>query len=214
MERNQQQSVEELAERMRRFMQTRGWSKEQALQFLMGAGIATPGGELAPEYRCDRGESISVEQARSQLAAAMDRGTQCPCCDQFVKRYRRKLNSGLAALLVRVYSEVSVRDSEGGWLHIRDAVKDLTGTDYAILRHFGLLEPYQQGGRRGGAGLWRLTEKGTLFVEGKTSVPEAVYLLNNKVHGYSPQTISIQEALGNAFDWDELMGRSLLGKAC
>lgn len=218
MSHEQQQCPEELAERMRRFMETRAWTKQQALEFLVGAGIATADGELAEPYRKavaeHRRESspITLQEARQRVSQGMDRGMQCPCCDQYIKRYRRKLNSGLAALLVRVYHEVSVREPAGGWLHVRDAVKDMIGTDYAILKHWRLIEPYRENQRRGRAGLWRLTEKGRQFVEGKTTVPEAVYLLNNEVHGFSEETMGIQQALGSNFDWEELMSGAAIKK--
>jgi hypothetical protein len=59
---------------------------------------------IAQEVRMD-----FIREARQKLQARLDDGTTCPCCGQFAKRYKRKLNSSMAAALCWM------------WTHARDA---------------------------------------------------------------------------------------------
>ena len=42
----------------------------------------------------------AVERLRAEVQAGLDDGTICPCCDKYVRRYRRKLNASMARSLI------------------------------------------------------------------------------------------------------------------
>ena len=48
-------------------------------------------------------EDDTLTRARQRLHARLDEGLFCPCCDQYAKRYRRKMNSGMVRSLINIY---------------------------------------------------------------------------------------------------------------
>ncbi len=142
-------------------------------------------------------------------AATQKQGTHCPCCDRFIKVYRRALSSSMAQWLIYMYKRSALAKIPL-WLHVE---KDFHGIstpsrgDYAKLRYWGLIEAMPEvGGSRGRTnGYWRITKKGEEFVEGRITVPARIHLLDNRVVGWSPKTVTIQDVLGKKFDYNELM---------
>lgn len=74
------------------------------------------------------------------------------------------------------------------------------------MRFYGLIEesPHERpdGGR---AGIWRLTDLGVAFVEGRATVPTYSILYNQELLRLEEPKISISQALGKRFRYDELM---------
>jgi len=153
--------------------------------------------------------SDSLLEARVDVKAGLDEGTTCPCCDQFAKRYRRPLNSGAARWLISL-----VLLCEGHeWAHTSDVIKGLTGalsgTDATtLLPHWDLIEakPNDDSKKRT-SGFWRPTDKGVDFVHGRITVQKTVIRYNNVREGFEGDEITIQDALGDKFNYGELMGR-------
>ena len=54
-------------------------------------------------------------------------------------------------------------------------------------------------------GLWRITDKGISFVLNTSHVCEKVKLYNNQAWGFDGSLINIKQALGNKFDYSELI---------
>ena len=80
--------------------------------------------------------------------------------------------------------------------------------DVPKLCHYGLLER-APGKREDGSsrnGYYRVTAKGIAFVAGKLEVPRYVILYNNKVLGFSGETINVIQALKGRFNYQDLMG--------
>ena len=44
----------------------------------------------------------TVKEAKTFLRKNFDQGIDCPCCGQFVKKYKRKLNSSMAYALILI----------------------------------------------------------------------------------------------------------------
>lgn len=151
----------------------------------------------------------SLVRAADIVKAGLDEGTTCPCCDQFAKRYRRPLNSGAARWLISL-----VLLCEGhAWAHTSDVIKGLTGvlsgTDATtLLPHWDLIEakPNDDSKKRT-SGFWRPTDKGVDFVLGRITVQKTVVRYNNVREGFEGDEITIQDALGDKFNYSELMGR-------
>ena len=169
-------------------------------------------------------DTATLGEARQRLRDGWLTGVPCDCCGQFVRLYRRGLTSGMTLGMIAVYR--ATRDGHAnaeGFVHAEDTFRDATATgmrlpsavrgDWAKLRFWGMAEQ-AEGNRADGSprnGHWRLTEKGRLFVEARLAVPAYVWLYNNRQYDAPDgadgrgETTTIRTALGNAFDFNELM---------
>ena len=85
----------------------------------------------------------TLESARSEMLskAHSKHGAHCPCCERFIKLYRRPLSASMARYLI-----VLAKKSGTGnpWLHVETDFRDVSipsRGDYAKLRYWGLIEP-------------------------------------------------------------------------
>lgn len=144
-----------------------------------------------------------VKDAKLHLRAHWEEGVECPCCGQFVKLYKRKLNTSMAMFLISLYKLTA----NGEYVHAGTALGKSFSMDYATLRHWQLIEEeWNTDETKRRSGHWRITEKGKAFVSGKLQVPSHVHLFNNKLVGWSDAQTDIRVALGKRFDYAELMG--------
>lgn len=141
---------------------------------------------------------MSFEDVKSQFLNGLDKGTNCPCCGRFTKIYKRKLNQGMAATLIRLSKE-----TPGSYIHVKEFLREEkfhNTHDWTLLRYWGLLESHPEKNA-----LWRITPKGIDFAHGRVNVPRKITLLNNEFLGFSNEETTIVEALGDKFDYNELM---------
>jgi hypothetical protein len=112
-----------------------------------------------------------------------DDGVHCPCCGQFAKTYRRKFNSGLAYAMVQIARAYPVG--------VAFLTKDVTQVhDPGMARHWGLLK------RVPDTRAWKLTQTGMEF---------AVIYDNQLLELDDSEWVDIRQALGDKFDYEELM---------
>ena len=154
--------------------------------------------------------TYTLAEARRAVTAGLDDGVECPCCGQFAKVYKRKLNSFMAYALI-VLRNHAVR-SDNQWVHIRALSLRVAagGGELAKLCHWDLIEemPAQREDGSRHAGFYRITARGLSFVNGETSVPRHVFIYDNGVRGFSDERTTIREALGDKFNYSELMALS------
>ncbi len=132
---------------------------------------------------------------------------KCPCCGRKGKVYKRKLNSGMARMLIRFY-EVHFRLPCQEWVHVHDLFGGFgqKHRDWPVLRLWGLLERKdKRTDKENASGFWKLTAKGRAFVRGEGEVPKHVFMYNRQKVDESDERITIRQALGDAFDYAELM---------
>jgi len=55
------------------------------------------------------------------------------------------------------------------------------------------------------SGIWRATDKGRDFVNGTIRVPKKVYIYNDVVEAWSPESANIGECFGEFFDYQDAM---------
>lgn len=155
-----------------------------------------------------------VKEIRDQLKQEREKpgGVRCPCCDQFVKLYRRTLNSGMARSLIWLvrYCEGMSEDARkfSPWVDVpKVAPRDVIASrEFGKLEHWGLVkQAVNTSTKQQCSGFWMPTERGVDFVHARILVPARVFLYDNKIEGWSEDTISIQEALGMKFDYTDLM---------
>lgn len=149
---------------------------------------------------------MTLAEARAELRELVDDGHACPCCTQFAKVYRRKIHATMARQLVYFY-----RRAGTDWFDLPQLSGEVTGTrawggDAAKLRYWALLVEADierdDGGR---AGWWRLTSDGVLFVCDELRVPKYARIYDGRCLGLIGEPIGIRDALGDRFDYRELM---------
>jgi len=148
----------------------------------------------------------TILEAKKYLRKNFEDGVSCPCCGQFVRLYKRKLNSSMARSLIWIVG--ASRLSNDGWVDVpTEAPKWLTKTNqHTTMKWWQLLErmPNDKSYKKH-SGIWRPTQKGTDFALGKVSVPEYVLHYNDSIIGHSDSMVTIREACGVKFDYDEMI---------
>ena len=147
---------------------------------------------------------MSLEQAKEWLRARFEKGARCPCCTRKVKLYKRKLNSNMGAALIYMY-----HCRPGEWIPMKRylVARKRYFPDAPQMRHRGLIERRPQETGQPSDGMYRITELGRAFVEG-AAVRNFLYTFNNApVRRRNPdlEQVTIRQALGEHFDYDELM---------
>ena len=145
----------------------------------------------------------TIKEEKERLRSKWDDGTKCKCCNQQVKRYKRKIGNVGARMLIRLYH------LPDDFNHVKEICKGIsdTGTnDFSKLLYWGLItqKPNEDETKRT-SGYWKITDKGAAFVDGRIVVEKYALVYNQKVWGFSDDTASIQDALGTKFNYNELM---------
>lgn len=157
----------------------------------------------------------TLKQAKEFLRSNFKKGCTCPACGQNVRLYSRKINSGMALFLIGLYRlETRYQESMPGMVGreffsnkqvMNEMNLTVTSLDYSVLKHFGFIEARVSEAGKKDSGYWRLTQQGINFTQGNIHSPKHVFIYNNKVQGFSDETTFIKQALGDNFDFDELM---------
>jgi len=133
------------------------------------------------------------------------KGVRCPCCDQLVKIYRRKLNSGMAITLIRMY----LYDPHE-WMVVKDFLRRYSyhnNHDWTLLKNWCLIEGCERDPEHGGRtiGAWRITPLGRMFVKNTIKVHKYVVIYNKRFQRLEGEMVDIRECLGSKFNYYELM---------
>jgi hypothetical protein len=135
---------------------------------------------------------MTIDDARKILKDGYIDGVKCPCCEQWVKLYKRKITSSAAATLIDLYHQ----DNDA---HISRLEHHDGGGDFAKLVFWGLIKDKR--------GLWRITNLGIDFVRRKATVQKFAMVLNGAVLGFEGPQVDIIHCLGSKFDYNELIGK-------
>lgn len=155
--------------------------------------------------------STTIKDARAYIDSQISIGkaAKCPCCTQTVKIYKRKIYSTMAIGLIELYKMNRVNP---GYHHISaiESMRKSGGGDFAKMVYWGLIDEMPQDQAPEGqrtTGYWQITELGKAFVEERLTVNEYMHIFNRKVITTSGHKIGIQDALGDEFNYTELMAR-------
>lgn len=160
----------------------------------------------------------TIQEAKDFLFAMenFNKGSTCPCCDQFVKLYRRPIHTTMARMLIKLYHfDKLFHPMEDRFIHVRyiaDGISPTGSNDFSKFTFWKMLEekPKDENDLKGRtSGHWRITEQGKLFVENSLTVTKYVLLYNDTFYGLMGGRISIRDALGRNFDYDKLMEGTL-----
>lgn len=161
----------------------------------------------------------TLKAARRDVMESRPMGLDCPCCGLYVKQYRRKIHAGMAAALIVFYKYQSKdynRDPEG-YSHVNELmsekypkmVRNSGRQDFPKLRYWGLIEEKwhdQEEETKRKSGRWRMTAQGINFASGFTTVKRYAIIFNSELLKIEGPRGDIQEALGDHFKYQELMG--------
>lgn len=150
---------------------------------------------------------MTLEQAKDVLRENWEEGVECPCCKQFVKLYRRKITSAMAYVLFLLSTQGDEYIHVENWLKEKKVPASFRG-DFTKLRHWGLIET-KSGIRDDGSkriGYYKITAHGRDFVAGDVTVRPCVRIFNNELFGFEGEKINFKQALGDKFNYEELMG--------
>lgn len=154
---------------------------------------------IAPPDILDPDEA-SLREAIDWLRARLDPGEKCPCCTQFAKVYRRKINATMARTLITMH-----RHQDGtSFIHVPSLPGDTHEASQLVW--WGLIE--DEDGRRddgGRAGWWRLTPLGRHFAKGAIRLPKYAAVYDSRCLRLYGDLVSIHDALGDTFNYRELM---------
>ena len=155
---------------------------------------------------------ITLKEAKDYVKENVNKGVRCPCCEGFVKLYKRKINSGMALFLIGLYKLDKVAPYTNYFQNkeVMELMKLNTASlDYSVLEHFGLIQSKKHGyydhKRTKCTGYWKITDRGREFVKRQIKVEKRVWLLHNQVMGFDRDTVDIKHCLGSKFDYEELM---------
>lgn len=136
-----------------------------------------------------------------------EEGSSCPCCNQLVKVYRRKLNSNMCIFLKSLAKQVNENILNGGVGYVHYSECEFSGRDYNQLAHWGLIDAlYCDKTKKRTSGMWTITQYGEDFLSGKVKVRKYILCYNGKTKiDDESELISFEQALGSSFDYKELM---------
>ena len=140
----------------------------------------------------------------------MKEGCRCPICNQNVKMYKKKVDSQMAFFLIKLH-RLTKKYPLQNYFHVSDDINVTlkVGGSWAKLRYWELIEEQPKDSNdteKRTSGMWRISQKGMMFVEGNLSIPKYVKLYNQTFYGYEGERVSIQDALSSKFSYRELMG--------
>jgi hypothetical protein len=143
---------------------------------------------------------MTLKEAQDILRTLLDEGHKCPCCTQMAKIYRRKVNSTMARTLITMYRA----GADAKYVHTPSLPGDTH--EASQLAWWGLaIEERVRRPDGGRAGWWHLTSAGVGFVEGRTTVPKYARIYDSRCLGLDGEHVDIRAALGDKFNYDELM---------
>lgn len=142
-----------------------------------------------------------LEDAKVETLRKLTEGSHCPCCGQFAKEYKRKLNTGMALCLVNLYKL-------GKWEEYHHISKIFVGHpgDFAKLKYYGfIVEEVNMNTTTRTSGMWRITDEGRRFILRERTANSHFKVYNSEFRGFEGDQIDIIEALGEKFNYAELM---------
>lgn len=134
-----------------------------------------------------------------------EKGYVCPCCNSFIKVYKRSFNSNMAIALIVLYHNRGL-----GFAHLENLLSEKGYKrcgDASYLKHYGFIEALKEERKDGSSrnGKYKITGRGMLFVENKLTASSKFLMKQNKCLGFEGKEINILDALGEKFDYTKLM---------
>lgn len=130
-------------------------------------------------------------------------GGHCPCCDRWGKIYSRSLNKTMAKSLLWL----AKNSANGEWVDVplRGPRWLVRSNQLPTLRWWGLVERHgNDDPTQKHSGLWRATDKGIQFAQGRITVPKKVFTYNAEALEFGGDDVTIKDCI-DKFDYAEVM---------
>lgn len=125
----------------------------------------------------------------------------CPCCKQLVKVYKRLINKGMVADL----SALHILSAPDEYMHINDFTRPHSNREIGNLKWWGLVERMPSDNRdKKSSGMYRITQKGRDFIQGKVMVRKYALVYNSECLGFDGGMVLVTDCDKN-FSYSELM---------
>jgi len=152
----------------------------------------------------------TLEDAQQWLEKNRMDGVKCPCCNQFVKVYKRKFHGSMGrVLMLMCRAHWTGKTDDDGYTHVENLLVALGNNTKGVqgkMKYWGLVESKPPATTdKKTSGLWRPTHKGFLFAQNRVRVPKHVYVYNDSVLGFGNELVYIREVLPEKFNYQELM---------
>ena len=148
----------------------------------------------------------TLKEAQALVEQHRHKGIHCPCCGQMARNYKRHLNAPMARALIWLVRRALSKPTP--WVDLRvEAPKFVHASrELAKLKHWKLIAQKEAESKRGArtCGIWRPTERGVQFAQGKIVLPSYVILYDNHIIAVSNVPISIRDSLKKRFKFEDL----------
>ena len=163
-------------------------------------------------------QNNDLERARDWLREKMQKriAAPCPCCRRLVSVSRRRPHASQIEVLVAIFRETLKRnpalERRPTWLHVeneilRAGLAESRGRDWSVLQHFRLIAPKakQRDPKGELAGIWSITRAGIEAVQNprRPLILAWVDTWNGQAWAKSPDRVSLVQALGRSFNFEE-----------
>lgn len=153
----------------------------------------------------------TISQAKEYLRKRWFKGETCPCCNQFVKRYKRRITSTMALGLIYTFKNFGVNTPfhfESFWKTTPEARHLPNNPDFYKLAYWGLIiQPENIEKKHEGAktsGYWQITPLGELFIKRQVALKEYAIVYNSKCFSFEGEDLFIGGCFKKGFDFNEL----------
>jgi hypothetical protein len=165
--------------------------------------------------------TLSTAREFVRGASQTNQADSCPCCGQYAKVYKRHITGAMACALIQIYRYYWRRSWSDEWLHVPKHLAALRfapgvqaswhGGDWSKLRYWELITPKPDERADGSTrvGFYKITDLGRGFVERKMEVPKYAFIYAQTFLGLALPYITIEDALGSAFSYNDLMNGAL-----
>lgn len=146
----------------------------------------------------------TLAEARETVEAKLGEGTTCPCCNQYAKRYRRKLNTGMAISIIWLVRTWKANGE--AFVNVPKIAprRVIASRPFDKLKLWGLatdLPRTTEEKKR--SGFWRPQILGVEFSEARIAIPSYLEVFNSKIGAKSAKLITIEEV--PKFNYQEMM---------
>lgn len=117
------------------------------------------------------------------LAATGPTGVKCPCCQQHLRVYKRRMNRRAVQHLISLWESGT---KAGQKFHAPDNLG--LGGEWARLRQWGLIREVHPGKHDG---VWAITDYGAFWLAGDTSLPSVALMRLGHCVGYTGYMVKV-----------------------
>ena len=132
--------------------------------------------------------SDELNKARDYVESGLDRGVDCPCCEQHCVLVQHTLTADLVDVLRELVN--GAYPVEKGWVdtHKQGAPSP---TFYRTLRFWGLTKERSDPRTGERSGCWKATPLGVSFINNEAEVHEIVYTYNSRPRRFGGQVLTV-----------------------